>query len=130
MKCRIILLDDNKEEFLLLSHIAKKNNINAEIIHFDSYINFEKDLDNISRISCILLDYDMPEINGVDALKLFQNKIKLKYVPIILFSNAVDPTIIEMSKEYGATSYILKPKSNEGLKNLLQSVATIWPNVG
>ncbi len=126
MTCKIILLDDNREEFLLISHVAQKYHIQAEIIYFDSYLEFERNIENISEISCILLDYDMPKVNGIDALKLFQNKVELKYVPKILFSNVADPSVAQVSEKYGATSYMLKPKSIEGLKNLLFAITTIW----
>lgn len=63
----------------------------------------------IKKPDLILLDIDMPEMNGYDLCKLFKDDDKLKAIPIIFISALVDTNNIIMGFNAGGVDYITKP---------------------
>jgi CheY-like chemotaxis protein len=56
----------------------------------------------------ILLDIEMPEMNGVEALKLIKADAKTKNIPIIMLTNLNIDKHMEETIETGAEAYIIK----------------------
>jgi len=63
----------------------------------------------------ILLDINMPEMNGYEMAEILQNSEKNKDIPFIFLTANNDPQSIKKGFEYGAVDYISKPFSKEEL---------------
>ncbi|MGB3750990.1 MAG: diguanylate cyclase [Arcobacteraceae bacterium] len=63
----------------------------------------------------ILLDINMPEIDGYDMAEILQNNEEYKDIPFIFLTANNDPQSIKKGFEYGAVDYISKPFSKEEL---------------
>jgi CheY-like chemotaxis protein len=74
----------------------------------------------------ILLDINMPEMNGYEVLetihKNFEDKNKVN-VPVIVWSNITDQGSIDRMMKSGATAYLRKVEYSEG--NLVERVKVI-----
>jgi len=71
---------------------------------------------------CIFIDINMPKINGLDCLKAIKKIERLNKVPVYMYSTSADPRIIEESKIYGATDFIVKPTSISELTQTLSEI--------
>ena len=69
----------------------------------------------------VLLDINMPKINGLDAVRF----IKQSYpaVMVIMLSTYNEDHLIEKAKQYGANGYLLKNSSKEELLQTIHLVA-------
>lgn len=75
------------------------------------------------KVHLILLDLNMPEMDGYEFLKVFKNDAKYKAyqnTPIIILTTETDKNIKETVKELGAYGWISKPFNP---KSLLETVA-------
>jgi DNA-binding NarL/FixJ family response regulator len=74
-----------------------------------------------SKPDIILLDINMPMLNGLDTLK----KIKLDYpkIKILMLSTYGAEHLIEKAKSYGANGYLLKNANKEDLLQVIRLVA-------
>ncbi|MDR1863017.1 MAG: response regulator [Treponema sp.] len=60
-------------------------------------------------VNLVLLDWNMPEISGLDFLKMVRSIENYKYLPIVMVtSESAKYNVIEALKN-GATDYIIKP---------------------
>ncbi|MCL1832509.1 MAG: response regulator [Oscillospiraceae bacterium] len=59
----------------------------------------------------ILLDTEMLNMCGFDAIKLLKSNEKYKNIPIILYSGDTEPETLSRGFELGAVDYIIKPSS-------------------
>jgi len=70
----------------------------------------------------LLLDINMPKIDGVELLKRIKDNIELKDIPVIMLTTTDDPREIEHCYQLGCNLYITKPvdftKFVETLKRL------------
>jgi FixJ family two-component response regulator len=61
----------------------------------------------------IILDIDMPEINGEKTLRLLKEIELTHNIPVLILSGSIDKNIILFTKKYGAADFITKPFSHE-----------------
>lgn len=75
------------------------------------------------KIDLILLDWNMPELSGIDFLKKVREMDQHKNLPIVMVtSEAAKYSVIEALKN-GATDYIIKPVNEKIFKEKLQKIA-------
>ena len=98
----IILSDILKDEFNI--KIAKTGTKAIEIVHSQD------------NIDLILLDIEMPDINGYEVLKRLKNSDKTKNIPIIFVTAKSSKEDEEYGLNLGAIDYITKPYSKSIVK--------------
>jgi len=69
----------------------------------------------------ILLDIEMPEMNGFEALTLLKNNSSYAGIPVIFLSGTDDASIRSRGLEQGVTDFILKPFSAEVLQESIKN---------
>ena len=57
----------------------------------------------------ILLDWNMPEMNGIDLLKLLKADAKLKSIPVIMVTTEAEKERVMYALQCGAMGYLVKP---------------------
>ncbi len=63
----------------------------------------------IQRPHLIILDIDMPEINGYEMLKMIKEKDDLQNVPVIFLTSNSDKKHVVKAVAGGANDYVIKP---------------------
>ena len=61
----------------------------------------------------ILLDIEMPEMNGYEVMKILKSKEKTAHIPVIFLTAKIDPESEVQGLNLGAVDYITKPFSRE-----------------
>ncbi|MBN1647647.1 MAG: response regulator [Spirochaetales bacterium] len=73
-------------------------------------------------IAVVLLDWNMPNLNGLQLVKKLRNDARFVSLPIIMItSEAAKYNVIEAVKE-GVNDYLLKPVSERTLAEKLRSI--------
>jgi len=70
----------------------------------------------------ILLDYNMPGLNGAEILSSLQNNDRLKHIPKMIWSTSDAAIFKNKCLELGACDYLVKPSSIKDLKNTIQYI--------
>ena len=74
----------------------------------------------------ILLDINLPGMNGFEILHHVRTKTSYKHIPVIMFTSSDDDSDIKKSYEFGANAYIIKPGSLSTLKEVLADTFNFW----
>ena len=69
----------------------------------------------------IILDIDMPEINGYEMLKMIKEKEHLRDVPVIFLTSNNDKSHVVKAVAGGAKDYVVKPIDEEILTAKVQA---------
>ena len=69
----------------------------------------------------IILDIDMPEINGYEMLKMIKEKEHLQDVPVIFLTSNNDKSHVVKAVAGGAKDYVVKPIDEEILTTKVQA---------
>jgi CheY-like chemotaxis protein len=68
----------------------------------------------------IILDYNMPELNGAEILKILSRDERLRSIPKIIWSTSDAPVYKSICLEYGASDYLVKPSKIDVLENMVK----------
>jgi CheY-like chemotaxis protein len=68
----------------------------------------------------IFLDVNMPRMNGRDFLSRIKKTVRLRSIPVIMYSTTSQKDEIEAFKKSGAYDFIIKPNNFEKLHKILK----------
>ena len=111
---KILIIDDNNSSIKLISKILDKHNI-----LYDSSNLGKEALDRIrkgDKYDLILLDEDMPYMNGISVMNKF-SKIKGFGTKVILLTKNSNIIYDDIYKDSGFCDYIIKPIDKDDLMN-------------
>ncbi|MDR1353329.1 MAG: response regulator [Treponema sp.] len=106
-KAKIVLVDDDITSLTLGKNILAEK---YDIITIPSGEKLFKLLDKI-RPSLILLDVEMPEMNGYEVLRELKSRERDSNIPVIFLTSKSDPVSELEGLDLGAIDYISKPFS-------------------
>ena len=101
----ILHLEDNPDDSLLVRHQLAEDGLLAEVQLVGDRAGYLRALET-ERWDLVLADYKLPDINGLEALKLAREK--WGELPFILMSGTIGEPAAIASLQAGATDYILK----------------------
>lgn len=84
---------------------------------------------NSPRPDLILLDLEMPKLNGHEALKEIKGDPKLRSIPVVIFTTSKSLRDINSTYSMGANSFIIKPVTYDGLIQVMNVLAEYWSEI-
>ena len=70
----------------------------------------------------ILMDYNMPEMNGIDACDYIKNSLQLSHIPILIYTGAGSESARNAAMQAGAVDFLLKPLMPADLRAIVNQV--------
>lgn len=114
----ILIIDDNA---LVLRNMKvlldDKYSVSVAASATQAYMAMEKRKPNL-----ILLDYEMPEMNGKDLYVKLKEDDKYKDIPIVFLTSAADADIVQRLLSLRPAGYILKPVNAINLMSVIEDV--------
>ena len=135
---RILMADDDVEDQEMVAMAFKAAGIYEDLrfvndgVELLDYLHhagsFEGEVD-APRPDLILLDLNMPRLDGHGALRQIKNEESLSNIPVIVFTTSTSEKDVEETYRQGAQSYIVKPFSFADLVTKVQNIWTSWSEV-
>jgi CheY-like chemotaxis protein len=75
---------------------------------------------------CVLLDLNMPRVNGWDVLRQVRADPRFKAVPIVVFSSSDRESDVRRCYELGATAYVVKPMDSAAFRQAVLRIHDFW----
>ncbi len=105
MAAKILLIEDNEETAHLLARALREAPEPFEVV---SVFSAHEGLDQLGAepVDCVLLDYRLPDGDGLDCLR----KIRQRHsdVPVVIITGAGSEEIAVEAMKLGATDYVVK----------------------
>jgi CheY-like chemotaxis protein len=76
--------------------------------------------------SLLLLDLNLPQLNGLEVLQRIRQEPRFNELPVIIFSSSEQVSDQEKARELGATDYVVKPSNFELLARFAQTLKERW----
>ncbi|MDC6366962.1 MULTISPECIES: response regulator [Flavobacteriaceae] len=74
----------------------------------------------------ILLDLNMPRMNGIEFLNILKQHDKIKYLPTVILTTSENRQDLLECYKIGIAGYIIKPLKYEDYEDKLKSVLQYW----
>ena len=123
---KILIVDDTPANIISLSYLLEEYFENLEIL---TASNGEEALKKVlvEIVDIIILDVQMPVMDGFETAKFLKNNRKTKDIPIIFLTAAFkDDEFIKKGFEVGAVDYLTKPINDNQLINKLKLYIEIF----
>ena len=122
---KILLVDDRAENLFALEVILEGENYLC--VRANSGSEALTILSNYHDFAIILMDVQMPMMDGFETVELIRQKEKLEHVPIIFLTASMDSSV-QIFKGYlaGAVDYLIKPFSPAILKAKVAVFADLY----
>ncbi len=127
MQKTIIHIEDNLADVFLTQKVITGLDIESEYLHFKNGLeglNYLKS--NDTSPSLILLDINMPIMDGKEFLKAKNDEPFLRYIPVVIFSSSCHTKDLEECYNLQTNGYIQKTMDLIVLKETLQTTVTFW----
>lgn len=121
-----LLIEDDEIERLKFVRVLNKNNFPYKLTEAKNGEEALKVLEEQDAPDIILLDLNMPKMNGLEFLRILKKNPKLKYVPIIILSTSNNHRDLRQCYEEGIAGYIVKPLKYEDYVSKIKALVEYW----
>lgn len=113
----MLIAEDDKGHEALLKKNLRNSGMNNRILSFQdgqALLDFlcndpNEHFTGSTNAFLLLLDINMPKVDGIQVLKTIKEDERLKKIPVIVFTTTDDPKEIDYCYQLGCSYYITKP---------------------
>lgn len=132
----VLLIDDDEDDMRLISKQIQAASPNTEVQWVDSgtealqLLRGEKPSEPAAlRPSLILLDLNMPLMDGFEILQAIKTDEQLVSIPLVILSTSDDPQQVVRCYASHANGYVVKPGRLSELRQAIQAICDFWLEV-
>lgn len=126
-KLKILHIEDDAIEVMKLQRTIAALEMEHEVMVAENGEQALKLLREKNKLpDIILLDLNMPRMNGIEFLKLLKSDNTLRYIPSIILSTSINQKDLLACYETGVSGYLVKPLKFEDYMMKIRCILTYW----
>ena len=123
----ILLIEDDQIEVMKLQRTISKLGLKHTIIEAKNGEDALEILQSEQKLpDIILLDLNMPRMNGIEFLAILKNDSQLRYLPTIILTTSENRADLLKCYEAGIAGYVIKPLRYEDYESKMKKVMDYW----
>lgn len=130
----IVLADDDPDDRLMAREALEESRVKNELVTVEDGEELMEYLRSDGRYEgrgsdlpgLILLDLNMPRMDGREALELIKQDPRLKRIPVVVLTTSKAEQDILQTYDLGVNSFITKPVTFEGLVSIMSDLGRYW----
>lgn len=132
---KILLVEDNPADIELTRESFEMSQIDHELAVAEDgqealdYLFGNGEWSEPNKVDIILLDINLPKVNGHEVLRQVKTTPLTQTIPIIMLTSSADGKDIDQSYRDYCSGYICKPVDIDSFMNIAGKVETFWFNL-
>ncbi len=131
----ILMADDDEDDRLLTQDALAESRVLNELHFVEDGVELLEYLERKGKFEdrtlsprpgLILLDLNMPRMDGREALQAIKANPNLKGIPVVILTTSKQEEDMVKGYDLGAASYITKPVTFDGLVELMKTLGKYW----
>jgi CheY-like chemotaxis protein len=131
----ILMADDDPEDCLLAREALEESRLvnqfmtvgdGEELLEYLQHRGRYADPETAPRPGLILLDLNMPRMDGREALAAIKADSRLRSIPIVVLTTSKAEEDVLRSYDLGANSYITKPVTFDSMVDVAKTLTQYW----
>ena len=124
---RLMLIDDNYADCLLAEEALNYPGLDCEFTFSESGPAVLQGFKAGAQLpDLLLLDINMPEMNGFEVLRAIKMTPELRHLPVGMLSTSKSPEDITEAYNLQANFYLVKPVGFSGFQQQLSALLSFW----
>lgn len=132
----VLLVEDNLNDAELTMRELKKHKLANNLVHVkdgEEALDFmfatgkfagARDVSYLPKV--VLLDIQMPKVNGIEVLQKIKSNPQTQSTPVVMLTSSKEDPDIQKCYDLGANSYIVKPVNFERFAEAIRNVGLYW----
>jgi len=132
----VLLVEDNIDDAELAIRELKKHKVGNNLLHLkdgEEALDFifatgkftgVKNIQYLPKV--ILLDIQMPKVNGMEVLEKIKADERTKAIPVVILTSSNQSPDIKKCYNLGVNSYIVKPVDFENYSKTIRELGLYW----
>ncbi len=131
----ILLVEDNPGDARLTMEVLKENKISNNLHHVSdgvealAFLRKQGQYLDAPQPDLILLDLNMPKMDGREVLENMKQDDQLKRIPVVVLTTSQAEEDIFRSYDLHANCYICKPVDLDQFIEVIKSINTFWVSI-
>jgi chemotaxis family two-component system response regulator Rcp1 len=132
MPLEVLLVEDSPGDVRLTKEVFRESNM-AIHLHVASdgleamaFLRHEDGYAHAPRPDIILLDLNLPKMDGREVLAAIKEDVGLKMIPIVILTTSASEADIVKSYQLQANCYLSKPVQLAAFESLVKSINDFW----
>lgn len=124
----ILLVEDDRVDVMAVKRSVKQLQIKNPLItasNGEEALEYLRNKDNLLPIF-ILLDINMPKMNGIEFLQIMKQDERLRRLPVIVLTTSKEDQDRFESFQLGASGYMIKPVDYDQFVDIIKAIHTYW----
>ena len=125
---KILLVDDDPDESVIFRDAVEQLGESIDVTQV-YYCHELYDVLKDNSFDLVILDVNLPLVNGIECLKKIRGDESFPQLPIIMFSNVINQLNIDLCYQQKANYFFIKPNSLNDIKVVVRKLMdTDWSN--
>ncbi len=131
----LLIAEDNDDEFALASGALSAIQTRLDIRRVPdgeaciAYLNGESPYTEMPFPDLLLLDINMPQMNGFGVMQRIDSDAHLRHLPVVIFSSSAEPEDVNGMYRMRCNSYVRKPMEFDEFQRVLNGIVQYWFSV-
>ena len=124
----ILLVEDDQVDTMTVIRALKDIHVTNQLVRQENgedALNYLRDSNN-EKPCIILLDLNMPIMNGVEFLQVLKHDDQLKGIPVVVLTTSEEQQDKVNSFNLGVAGYMAKPVDYRQFVEVMRSIDTYW----
>ena len=123
---RILLIDDDHIERMKFNRCIERLEEDHEVMEAENGEVALAKLRQGKHPQLILLDLNMPRLNGVEFLEILKNDDQLSHIPVVVLSTSSNDKDLKSCYKSGIAGYVIKPLKYEDYTKKIEIIIAYW----
>jgi CheY-like chemotaxis protein len=122
----LIVVEDSDEDFEALARVLRETTSRDSVIRYQTGEEALAGVRAEARPALVLLDLNLPGVQGLDVLARWKADPGLRVVPIVVLSGSSREEDVDAAYQAGANAYLAKPIDYAELRRAIVSLHEFW----
>jgi chemotaxis family two-component system response regulator Rcp1 len=130
----VLLVEDSEADVVLITEAFEDAKIAVELVvakdgrvALDLLAEAERGERRLPEL--VLLDLNLPKIDGLEILEHIKSQPELKVIPVIVMTSSRSPADLHAAYEHHANSFIGKPIDPERFLTIMRGIEDYWVTI-
>jgi len=132
-KMKVLVVEDRDDDIAIIKRAMRKSEMKCDLSFardgeeaIDFLWHTKSEYEDAPRPDLILLDLNLPKVDGLDVLAKIKADDKLRRIPVIVLTISEQEQDMIRAYDSGAASFMHKPVDSKDFERLIQTVQDYW----
>lgn len=131
----ILLVEDNEGDIILTTEALGEGKIHNKISVVKDgweavqYLEKKNGYENVTTPDLVLLDINLPKLNGHEVLHHIKSNPELTHIPVVMLTTSSSETDVMKSYKNHANCYITKPVDVTNFLDVIAKIENFWISI-